>query len=103
MNPLAKLILKNCIVGKSLFKMTGLYHLGYSYLISSQLHDFEAVKPFAFQSPVVSNRLLLCRQQQPASLRCVCLTRDRGSQIAGVLLMRSSGSTCEQDYLEAIG
>lgn len=62
MNPLAKLIFKNCIVGKPLLTMTGLYHLGYSYFISSQLYDFEARKSFIFQSPVVSNKLLLCRQ-----------------------------------------
>lgn len=62
MNPLAKLIFKNCIVDKPLLTMTGLYHLGYRYFISFQLHDFEAVKPFIFQSPVLSNRPLLFRQ-----------------------------------------
>lgn len=62
MNPLAKLIFKNCTVDKPLLTVTGLYYLGYRYFISFQLQVFEAVKPFIFQSPVVSNRLLLCRQ-----------------------------------------
>lgn len=61
-NPLADLILKNCTVGKPLLMMTGLYHLSYRYFISFQLYDFQAVKLFIFQTPVVSNRLLLCRQ-----------------------------------------
>lgn len=61
-NPLADLILKNCAVGKPLLMMTGLYHLSYRYFISFQLYDFQAVKLFIFQTLVVSNRLLLCRQ-----------------------------------------
>lgn len=77
-NPLAKRIFKNCIVDKPLLAMTGLYHLGYRHFIRFQLQDSEPVKPFILQSPVVSSRLRLCRQEHPASLRCVYLTSDRG-------------------------